>query len=104
MSAAKSGTSQGNIAIVVRSTDSFAVRDSTNSTVPSGGGKRPDIRFSTITSPKWTRAMPSFWQIGGREGTGRGVGGGGPRKQPTTGNSTVRGRRDTHGAGVNRKR
>ena len=37
ISATNSGTSQGRIAMVVRSTDSLATRDSTNSTMPSGG-------------------------------------------------------------------
>ncbi|MHC2356859.1 hypothetical protein ACVMB3_006381 [Sinorhizobium meliloti] len=37
MRAMNSGTSHGRIAIVVRSTESFATRDSTKSTMPSGG-------------------------------------------------------------------
>ena len=37
ISATSSGTSQGRIAMVVRSTDSFAIRERTNSTMPSGG-------------------------------------------------------------------
>ena len=27
------------------------------------------MRLSTMTSPKWTRSMPSFWQIGTTMGT-----------------------------------
>ena len=47
-----SGISHGRIAMVVRSIDSFAIRDSTNSTMPSGGCSRPIIRLSVITTPK----------------------------------------------------
>ena len=60
-----SGTSQGKIAMVVRSTDSFATRDKTNSTMPSGGCSRPIIRFSVMIRPKCTGSMPNFsdeWQ------------------------------------------
>src|SRR4051812_29923907 len=49
-----SGISQGRIAMVVRSIDSLAIRDNTNSTIPNGGCKRPIIRLSVITTPKCT--------------------------------------------------
>src|SRR5882672_10579880 len=101
MSAAKSGTSHGSIAIVVRSTESLAVRDSTNSTVPNGGCNRPIIRLRTITRPKCTRSMPSFWQIGTRIGTSSVIAATGSRKQPTTSISTFASSRNTQGACVN---
>ena len=47
-----SGISQGRIAMVVRSIDSFAIHDKTNSTMPSGGCNSPIIRLSVITTPK----------------------------------------------------
>ncbi len=69
--------------MVVRSNDSLATRESTNSTVPMGGCSRPIIRLSTITRPKCTRSMPSFWQIGTRMGTSSVIAAVGSRKQPT---------------------
>ena len=56
---------------------------STNNTVPIGGCSSPIIRLSTITSPKCTRSMPSFWQIGIRIGTSSVIAAVGSRKQPT---------------------
>ena len=47
-----SGISHGRIAMVVRSIDSFAILDNTNSTMPSGGCSNPIIRLSVITTPK----------------------------------------------------
>src|SRR5258708_39190532 len=73
MSAANRGTSQGNIAIVVRSTDSFAVRDSTNSTVPRGGGRGADLRLRTHPRPQGTRASPRFWHSGPGVGARGGI-------------------------------
>ena len=49
------GTSQGKIAIVVRSTDNFATRASTNSTIPIGGGPRENNRLNTPPTPKRNR-------------------------------------------------
>ena len=93
-----SGTSHGRIAIVVRSTDSFATRASTNSTMPIGGCNRPIIRFSTITRPKWTRSMPRLWQIGTRIGTRMVIAAVGSRKQPTNSISRFASSRNTQGS------
>ena len=53
------GTSHGRIAIVVRSTESFATLAKTNNTNPIGGCNRPIMRFNTITRPKCTGSIPS---------------------------------------------
>src|SRR5512133_3931004 len=84
--------------MVVRSTDSLATRASTNSTMPIGGCSSPIMRFSTITSPKCTRSMPSFWQIGTRIGTRIVMAAVGSRKQPTNSISTLASSRNTQGS------
>jgi hypothetical protein len=89
------------MAIVVRSTESLAVRDSTNSTVPSGGCRSPIMRLSTITRPKWTRSMPRVLQIGMRMGTSRVIAATGSRKHPMKSIKRFASSRNTQGVWVN---
>src|SRR5690606_6360726 len=96
ISARNSGTSQGRIAIVVRSTDSFDTRASTNSTMPSGGCSRPIIRFRVMTRPKWIGSMPSFSTSGNRMGTRMVMAAMVSMKQPTTRISRFASSRNTH--------
>ncbi|MNU00316.1 hypothetical protein D3C72_2434100 [compost metagenome] len=57
-SATNSGIIQGRIASAVRSTDILEIRDSTNSTIPTGGVSNPIIRFSVTIRPRCTGSMP----------------------------------------------
>src|SRR5213078_3484043 len=101
MSDKSSGTSHGKIAIVVFSTDSRATRASTNSTIPIGGCSKPIIRFNTITNPKWTGSIPSWWTTGISTGTSIRMAAVGSRKQPTNSINTLASSRNTHGLCVN---
>src|SRR5216683_5825917 len=84
-----SGISHGKIAIVVRSIDNFDIRDSTNSTMPSGGCNNPIIRLSVITTPKCTGSIPTLRMIGISTGTRMLMEAMVSRKQPTTSSSTL---------------
>src|SRR5688572_26875752 len=100
-SAIKSGTSQGKMAMVVRSTLSFATRASTNSTMPMGGCNRPIIKLSTITSPKCTGSTPSSSAMGKSNGTRMVMAAVGSRKQPTTNISRLANNKNTQACRVN---
>ena len=84
--------------MVVRSTESLATRASTNSTMPMGGCNRPIMRLSTITRPKCTRSIPSFWQIGTRMGTRIVMAAVGSKKQPTNSISALAKSKNTQGS------
>src|SRR5688572_6315895 len=95
-----SGTSQGRIAIVVRSNERFATRASTNSTMPIGGWSSPIIRFSTTIRPKCTGSMPSLSTTGMSTGTAIRMAAVGSRKQPMKSSSRLTRSRNTHGVSV----
>ena len=84
-----SGISQGRIAMVVRSSDNLAMRESTNSTIPSGGCSSPIMRLSVITTPKCTGSMPTLRITGISTGTRMLIEATGSRKHPTTSSTTL---------------
>ncbi|MCY1371319.1 hypothetical protein D9M69_584560 [compost metagenome] len=73
----------------------LAMRASTNSTMPIGGCSTPIMRLSTITTPKCTGSMPSWFEIGSRIGTRIVMAAVVSRKQPTNSISRFASSRNT---------
>ena len=65
--------------------------------MPTGGVSRPIIRFSTMTSPKWTGSMPSLAMIGMNTGTRIVIAAIVSMKQPTNSRNTFASSRNTYG-------
>src|SRR5215475_7986780 len=78
------GMSQGRMATVVRSMESFAILDKTKSTMPRGGCNSPIIRLSVIMTPKCTGSIPTLTMTGTSTGTRMLIDSIGSRKHPTT--------------------
>ena len=75
--------------MVVRSIDNLAMRESTNSTMPSGGCNNPIIRLSVIITPKCTGSIPTLRITGISTGTKMLIEAIGSRKQPINNSKTL---------------
>ena len=62
------GIRKGRVAVAQRSKGTFATRDNTYRTIPTGGVRRPIIRFRTMITPKWIGSTPRATTVGSNTG------------------------------------
>ena len=96
-----SGTSHGRIAAVVLPTLSFGYARQHEEHHAHGRMQQPIIRFSTITSPKWTGLMLSLEHNRKQYRYQNGDGGGGFQEAATNSISTLASSRNSQGSLVN---
>ena len=63
-----SGIYSGSIAFVNRANPIFVILFTTNNILPTGGVHPPNVKVTTMISPKWTGSIPIALAIGRRIG------------------------------------
>jgi len=80
----------GNISRIISFSGVPVSPDTVKSSMPYGGVESPIMRFSTMTTPKWTRSIPNWLRIGIMIGVNMSCMGVVSRKQPRISKAMLR--------------